>query len=87
MLGDERKHTMVAGALGNEEAPEDMGWAGTQCRLSLLLNACVGMFCVLPPPAKVTLAWKEDAMARLAMAKVRPGHGFMLFACMWWGLG
>jgi hypothetical protein len=24
----------------------------------------------LPPPAKVTLAWKEDAMARLAMAKV-----------------
>ncbi|WIA43061.1 hypothetical protein OEZ86_009590 [Tetradesmus obliquus] len=24
----------------------------------------------LPPPAKVTLQWKEDAMARLAMAKV-----------------
>jgi hypothetical protein len=27
----------------------------------------------LPPPAKVTLAWKEDAMARLAMAKVCVG--------------
>lgn len=24
----------------------------------------------LPPPAKVTLRWKEEAMARLAMAKV-----------------
>jgi hypothetical protein len=29
----------------------------------------------LPPPAKVTLAWQEDAMARLAMAKVGKSLG------------
>jgi hypothetical protein len=37
----------------------------------------------LPPPAKVTLQWKEDAMARLGMAKV----GEYDFVCLLWGVG
>jgi hypothetical protein len=43
----------------------------------------------LPPPAKVTLQWKEDAMARLAMAKVGAvcSKTMLLLAGKWQELG
>jgi hypothetical protein len=45
----------------------------------------------LPPPAKVTWRWKEEAMARISMAKVcafllclLSYFGFLGVGCGWW---